>query len=530
MLKALIKKQFSEYFAAYFVDRKTGKARDAKGIAMYMGIFVFALLSIGYMFFNISSQLAGPLYMQGLSWLYYSIMALMGIAIGVFGSVFNTYASLYNAKDNDLLLSMPIPAGYVLASRLLGAYTLGTIYEGVVFMPAIIADPGIRDRGAAGIILPLLLLFIIGFVVLTLTCLLGWLVALAATRVKNRNIVSVIISVILLGGYYYLWINLQKYVTLIINRADSISDALLRKAMPVYALGMGAAGDIKQFALFTVFAFIMLALTLTVMSLTFLKMVTRNRGSAKGVYKNRAAKQRSVKSALLRKELSRFLGSANYMLNGGFGLIVMIAASVILIIKPDFISKAFENAPQAVGAMPSVFACLICMMCGMNPISSPSVSLEGKNVWIPKSLPVRAYDILTAKARLQFVLNILPAEILAAVSATVLGADLLTALFMCTAVFAFNSFFGRLGVMVNLYKPVMTWTNEVIPIKQSMSVFLGIMSGMVICALSGIAGFALSSLVPQAIILAVLTAVYALAAFALDKAFKGKGTQLFETL
>ncbi|MBR5771851.1 MAG: hypothetical protein IKY00_01420, partial [Clostridia bacterium] len=164
------------------------------------------------------------------------------------------------------------------------------------------------------------------------------------------------------------------------------------------------------------------------------------------------------------------------------------------------------------------------------PISSPSVSLEGKNVWIPKSLPVRAYDILTAKARLQFVLNILPAEILAAVSAAVLGADLLTALFMCTAVFAFNSFFGRLGVMVNLYKPVMTWTNEVIPIKQSMSVFLGIMSGMVICAVSGIAGFALSSLVPQAIILAVLTAVYALAAFALDKAFKGKGTQLFETL
>ena len=34
---------------------------------------------------------------------------MLAIVLGAFGSVFNTYSSLYLAKDNDLLLSMPIP-------------------------------------------------------------------------------------------------------------------------------------------------------------------------------------------------------------------------------------------------------------------------------------------------------------------------------------------------------------------------------------------------------------------------------------
>ena len=39
--------------------------------------------------------------------------------MGAFGSVFNTYSSLYLAKDNDLLLSLPIPLRVIISSRLL---------------------------------------------------------------------------------------------------------------------------------------------------------------------------------------------------------------------------------------------------------------------------------------------------------------------------------------------------------------------------------------------------------------------------
>ena len=42
-----------------------------------------------------------------------------------FGSIFNTYAGLYLPKDNDLLLSMPVPVSSLVAARLSGVYLMG---------------------------------------------------------------------------------------------------------------------------------------------------------------------------------------------------------------------------------------------------------------------------------------------------------------------------------------------------------------------------------------------------------------------
>ena len=57
-------------------------------------------------------------------------MGLLAVLLGAFGSVFNTYSSLYLSKDNDLLLSMPIPVRSIMASRLLGVYLMGLMYSG----------------------------------------------------------------------------------------------------------------------------------------------------------------------------------------------------------------------------------------------------------------------------------------------------------------------------------------------------------------------------------------------------------------
>ena len=60
-----------------------------------------------------------------MGWLYFALMGLLAVLLGAFGSVFNTYSGLYLAKDNDLLLSMPIPVNTLMASRLLSVYLMG---------------------------------------------------------------------------------------------------------------------------------------------------------------------------------------------------------------------------------------------------------------------------------------------------------------------------------------------------------------------------------------------------------------------
>ena len=81
------------------------------------------------------------------------------------------------AKDNDLLLSMPIPVSVLMASRLLGVYLMGLMYSGVVLLPAVIVYWIVAAPSAAAVAGSILLVLLVSIFVLTLSCALGWVVA-----------------------------------------------------------------------------------------------------------------------------------------------------------------------------------------------------------------------------------------------------------------------------------------------------------------------------------------------------------------
>ena len=139
MLKTLVKKQLMEIFRSYFYNAKTNKKRSTAGIIAYILLFAALMIGgIGGMFTGLSVSLCAPLTQAGMGWLYFSLMSLLAIFLGAFGSVFNTYSGLYFAKDNDLLLSLPIPVRTLMASRLLTVYLMGLMYSAVVILPAVI--------------------------------------------------------------------------------------------------------------------------------------------------------------------------------------------------------------------------------------------------------------------------------------------------------------------------------------------------------------------------------------------------------
>ena len=128
MLKVLLKKQMMEVFRTYFYDAKKNRARSRSATILWMIFFVLVVVGVlGGLFTFLATSLCGGLVGSGVGWLYFIIFALLSICLGVFGSVFNTYAGLYLAKDNDLLLSMPIPVRDIMAARLLNVYLLGLL-------------------------------------------------------------------------------------------------------------------------------------------------------------------------------------------------------------------------------------------------------------------------------------------------------------------------------------------------------------------------------------------------------------------
>lgn len=109
MTRALFRKQMLEVFSWLYQDQKTGKHRTSKGVVGWSLLYLLIFGFLGVIFGVAAAALCQPLLDAGMGWLYWCLMGLIAIFLGVFGSVFNTYSSLYQAKDNDLLLSMRSP-------------------------------------------------------------------------------------------------------------------------------------------------------------------------------------------------------------------------------------------------------------------------------------------------------------------------------------------------------------------------------------------------------------------------------------
>lgn len=119
MTRILVRKQLAEIFRTYFYDAKKNKARSKGAVIAYFILFAFIMVGLlGGMFTFVSILLRGTI-ASGYGWFYYLMLALVAICLGAFGSVFNTFSGLYLSRDNDLLLSMPIPVRSIMVSRLL---------------------------------------------------------------------------------------------------------------------------------------------------------------------------------------------------------------------------------------------------------------------------------------------------------------------------------------------------------------------------------------------------------------------------
>ena len=191
MLKTLLHKQMTEIFRSYFYDAKKNKKRSKASTIMFFAIYVILMVGVlGGIFTYLSISMCEPMVIAGAGWLYFTIMSLIAIALGAFGSVFNTYSGLYLSKDNDLLLSMPIPVRYIMISRLLGVYLIGLMYSEVVMLPAIIVYWVIAAPGAAAVVCSLVLALLVSVIVMLLSCLLGWVVAKVSLKLKNKSFIT----------------------------------------------------------------------------------------------------------------------------------------------------------------------------------------------------------------------------------------------------------------------------------------------------------------------------------------------------
>lgn len=486
MVKILLKKQMLEAFRGYFYDAKKNKKRPLVSTILFIVLYAFVMVVIlGGAFVGLGFCLCGPLNAEGMSWLYFAIMSLIAVALGTFGSVFNSYAALYLSKDNSLLLSMPIPVKDILLSRLAGVYLMGLMFSAVVMVPTVAVYWIVTPVRAAAIVGGIVLVVLVSFFVLFLSCVLGWCVAKISAHLKNKSMITAILSLAFLGLYYFGYFKAQGLIQALLLNVTGYGEKIKSVAYPVYWFGRIGEGNLISMITFILVIGGLCGVTFYILAKSFLGIATVGDKTVKTTYKRKRLKKSGVALALLKKEFGRFISSATYMLNCGMGTLLLVIVGVLILIKGPVIRDMLcEVMGMGVAAKAVAVAFLVIgTLITMNDMATPSISLEAKNLWLIQSLPVTPWQVLRAKASVHVLLTAIPAVFcgigLIIVFPCTFGEAVLGLLFLVV----FTIFMALFGLIVGLLFPNLTWTNELAPIKQNISVLIPIAGGWILIAL-----------------------------------------------
>lgn len=530
MTKALIKKQLLESFSFFWMDRKKNKLRRGGALAGTIVLYIVLFGVLAVIFGMMANMLCAPLVKAGMGWLYFALMGLVGVVYGAFGSVFNTYAGLYQAKDNEMLLAMPIKPGRLLFARLTAVYAMGTMYELMVMLPVLVIYYIHAAPDFLTVVCSIAVTLLLSVFILTLSAVLGWFVALIGSKIKNKSFLTVILSLGFIAAYYYLYnkafVMLQR-----ITREPEVAGGFIRgKLYPVYQMGLAAEGDGIALLIFAAMVLALFAVVCFVLTKSFVRIATTNRGARKKVYRERGMKVGTVSSALLRKELWRFTGSPNYMLNCGLGIVFMLVAAVLLLIKGSGLGETLTKFLGTNGRAELLACAAVCLCVTMNDITAPSVSLEGKSLWLAQSFPITGWQALAAKLKLHLLMTIPPLLVLVGSVELMLKPALTFAILIPVIAVLFAVLMACFGLAVNLRSPNLNWTSEIVPIKQSMGVMLALFGGWLLVIAFGALYFAVKSFLSPLWYLVCAAALLLLASAGLLLWLKGRGARIFEGL
>lgn len=503
MLKALLKKQLLEFFSSFFLKGDSKKQNGKGSKTLMIVLFAFVGISFFFMFFSTAFMMS-PVIEEGSAEIYFGILGTLASLFGIFGSVFLTYNTVYEAKDNDLLLSMPIPPKMILFSRMAGLYVTAFIFEALVMIPAITVYFIVSPFNLLTLVLSFFSLFILPLLALSISCFLGWVIAFFSSKLRNKSIITVVFSLAFFLIYYFFTMRLSTFINLIIENAAAVGDGIKKYLYPLYKMGQACAGDILSFFVFLIITGAVFSLVYFVLSLSFLKLATSKKGMKKAVYKEKRVEKSSVRAAFLKKELLFFKSTPAYMLNSGLGAVMLIIVAVLFFVRSEYILQLLlVSMPFPEEAFPVLMGFALCFVASTNNLTSSSISLEAKNLWFVQSVPVNINDVFFGKLMLHILVTGIPLLIADIIVLSVLDCGILMSVLVIIFTEVFMLLCAVTGLIANLLFPKTDWVNEAVPIKQSASALIGMMSGLVYTVFILLLWYFVGTLISSAVFLII---------------------------
>lgn len=469
---------------------KNGNAKEvsAAKICLYTLLYAFIAVIFFAFVFIMATPLAAVLISNGGETLYFGIFMLLSFTAIFVLSIFETKSELFECKDNDLLLSMPIKPRDIVVSRIFTVLFYNYLTELIIMIPVMISY-AMFSGSVIGIFGGIYVTLTLPVIATSLSVGVGYLVHIISEKfARFKNLLVIFLSMGFMLVYFVGYTALMENLEGIIENIDANFEEIAEAFSFVGVIGSVALFKVLPLIIYTLLGGCIAYITLRTVAKNYIRIITRTTKSKRAVYKEKTLAKKSPLVALSKKELGRFFSSPTYILNGGLGLVFQIAAAFMIAFGgSDIIQIEAEGMAEDPLLMESltmmlapIFIALLVFCQSMVMMSSSALSLEGKSLWILKSMPLKAETVLLSKCMPHLILGCASSLLSGIVVAIGAGVTPAEAMLCITIPLAASVLFAFSGIIINVLFPKFEFVNEAQVVKQSLATFLSMLFNMLV--------------------------------------------------
>lgn len=250
MDRSILKRELKESFAWMYRDKRTGKPRSVWKSILLAVLYAAAFAWLMHTFYKMGSALCLPLMALDLEWLSFVLMGLLSLCVVGLANTFHAYSAMSRLKEETILPDGPKAIGAMLWAKFSGTYIMGLFYSMVFMVPGVIVHLQYAKPNPIGFVFTLCIPIALGLLSLVFSCLVAYIVFAVSGRIRNKNLLTVVLSTGFLASYYILFEKSQDIFKAVLDNASDVALWTKRLAYPFYQMGLGAQGNIFSMAIF----------------------------------------------------------------------------------------------------------------------------------------------------------------------------------------------------------------------------------------------------------------------------------------
>ena len=317
---SLIKASMTENMSLFKIKTKN-QSKSSKTI-----LPIFLTICIFFSIWSYANIIMEQLDEANLEYVGLTLFVFVTTLLTLVEGIYKSSNLLFNCKDDDLLLSMPIKKSTVLFLRIFKFYVFELFYNSIFLIPAMVAYIRYVNVNLTFYVSSFIALLILPIIPIIISCIIGGIISAFSSKFKFKNLAQIVFTMLFLIIVLYFSFNIQGLISNIAVNANSINEIITKLYYPAGAyINLVTNFNIFELLIFILINVLLFASVILILSNKYFKINSKFKvvklKSSNYNYNIKAAKP---EKALIKKELGRFASSPVFVINAGFGVLLFL--------------------------------------------------------------------------------------------------------------------------------------------------------------------------------------------------------------